>query len=284
MSDPDSMRAIQALTVVLPMAYLVSTVFFGMAFAGERQPAVGTARKLIFLVALALHAALFGFEALAADAFPVVGTWRMVSATALVVALLFGILTLRTPQHTAGAIVMALVTVLVTLASAFGPLDVTSLLPTEPRSSPLLILHAATSVLAASALILSGVYGALYIVLYRKMRAHSFGPLFQQLPDLELLTRTTRKAAFAGFLCMTLGLNLGIWAAHKDKVAGFGYTDPAVLLTMGIWIHFGLIAFSRWIPGITARRASFAAVAGLAALSLTVLIALAPGLTFHSRG
>lgn len=284
MTEHDLTRTIQALGVLLPMGYLVSTLLFGMAFAGERQPAIERPRGLVFVLTLALHATLFSVEGLATSAFPIVGTWRMVSATAFVTALLFGVLTLRTRQPTAGAIVMALVTGLVTCSSAFGPLDITPLQPAGPRTSPLLVLHATTSVLAASALILSGVYGTLYIVLYRKMQAHSFGPLFQQLPDLELLTRTTRKAAFAGFLCMTLGLNLGIWAAHKDNVAGFEYTDPGVLLTMGIWIHFGLIAFSRWIPGITARRAAVAAALGLSALSLTVLVALAPGMTFHSRG
>ena len=70
--------------------------------------------------------------------------------------------------------------------------------------------------------------------------------------------------------------------AHSAGTAGFRYTDPMVLMVLGIWLHFGLIAFSGQIRGLTAQRASLAAVAGLAVLLGTLFLALVPGATFHA--
>lgn len=50
-----------------------------------------------------------------------------------------------------------------------------------------------------------------------------------------------------------------------------------------ICLHFGLIAFSKRIPGITANRASWAAVGGLILLlGALVASALIPEASFHS--
>jgi hypothetical protein len=92
----------------------------------------------------------------------------------------------------------------------------------------------------------------------------------------------TRRAALSGFVFLTIGLNLGFFVAHRDHVDGFGYTDPHVLLTLFLWVHFGIVAFSGRIPGLSARRASLAASAGLVALVLALFVTLFPSITFHS--
>jgi hypothetical protein len=55
-----------------------------------------------------------------------------------------------------------------------------------------------------------------------------------------------------------------------------------VFLSLVLWIHFGVIAFSRFIRGFSARRAAFAATGGLIALLLSLLLILFPGMSFHS--
>ena len=71
--------------------------------------------------------------------------------------------------------------------------------------------------------------------------------------------------------------------AHSRGVEGFGYTDSFVLSMFAICFHFGLIAFSKRIPGITASRASWAAVGGLTLLlGALVASALVPEASFHS--
>lgn len=269
---------IQALLVLLPFGYLVAAVFYGMAFAGENQPPLARLRLPFFIAPLAVHVGLFWLYWEEAGAFPIVGTWLVISAVALVTALIFAGITSRSPQPSVACIVLLVVTMLQLFASAFGPLRV----QVAGEVSPFTLLHAATSVVAAACLILSGTYGFLYILLYRQMRSKHFGPLFKELPSLELLTHTTRRAALVGFLFLTVGLNVGIGMGHKLAVGKFDYTDPHVILTIALWIHFGVIAFSRKIRGLTARRASIAAAAGLVTLLLTLLLTLLPAVTSHA--
>lgn len=270
--------AIQALVVLLPFGYLVAAVFYGMAFAGPKQPPLARLRTLFFIAPLVVHTVLFGLYWEEAGAFPIVGTWLVISAVALVTALIFAGITWRHPQPSVACIVLLVVTVMQLLASAFGPLRV----EIGHDVSPFTLLHVSTSIVAAACLILSGIYGFLYILLFQQMRSKRFGPLFKELPPLDLLTRTTRRAALVGFLFLTVGLNVGIGMGHQLAEDGFDYADPHVILFIALWIHFGVIAFSRQIRGLTARWASIAAAAGLVALLITLLLTLLPAVTSHS--
>ena len=273
------MAIIQALLVVLPTAYLLSAVLFGMAFAGDRQPPWVRVRPVVFGVTLALHLLLFAAYWIAAGGFPIVTTWLVVSSIAFVTALLFACITTRGQQDTVGAVVLGLVTLLQLAASSFAPVTSPEV---EPGVALYRLVHVLTNVVAAASLLLSGTYGFVHLLLFRQMRRHSFGALFRELPDLELLARTTRRAALVGFLFLAIGVNLGIWMGHTLREGGLRYADPHVVLTIALWLHFGVIAFSRQIRGLTARRTSVAAVAGLVTVLVTLLITLVPSLTSHS--
>jgi ABC-type uncharacterized transport system permease subunit len=177
-----------------------------------------------------------------------------------------------------GGIVLALVFVLQAAASSFVAIEP---VPRAGGMGVFQVLHVATSAVAAAALVLSGVHGILYLLLFREMRERRFGALFDHLPNLDVLARMTRGSALLGFIGLTIGLNLGIWIAHRDQVRGFAYRDPEVLISLALWIHFGIIAFSASIRGFSARRASFAAAGGLVALLLSLLLVLFPSLSFH---
>ena len=268
---------IQALLVLLPPAYLTLAILYGMAFAGERQPALARVRKPLLAITLTAHAAVFVLNAQATGT-AVVGGLRIASATGLCVGLLFVLVTRRGPQPTVAGVLFGLVFLLRLVASAFGPMGPeTSANPGNAVDA----IHALTMLLATSALVLSGVYGCLYLLLFRQLKSQKFGPLARWLPDMEQLTRSTRSTALAGFLFMTLGVNGGIGLAHARGLESFSYMDPTVLLNIGLWVHFGVIAFSRSIPGITARRASIAATAGLVTLLAAIAILSVPGASFH---
>lgn len=156
-------------------------------------------------------------------------------------------------------------------------------LPDAEASSAVTAVHASTAAFASAAVVLSGLSGFLYLLLLRQMKRKTFGAIFRRLPDLTQLARMTRRAALAGFLGLTLGINAGIGIAHAKGTSGFRYTDPTVLLMLAIWLHFGLIAFSARVRGLTAQRASWAAVGGLTVLLAVLFLALVPGATFHGK-
>jgi ABC-type uncharacterized transport system permease subunit len=231
----------------------------------------------------------FVLRAQALGHFPVSDVWSTLSAVALGAAALQTWISRASrsatpngevPSHAGtGGVVLGLVFVLQLIASAFAPIDV---VPRSEGMGAFQILHVATSVLAAAALVLSGVHGILYLVLFREMRERRFGALFAHLPNLDVLARMTRSAALSGFLFLTIGLNVGIAIAHAEASPGFRYGTPEVLLSLVLWVHFGVIAFSRYIRGFSARRASFAAAGGLVALLLSLVLILFPGVSFHS--
>ncbi|MEM8710482.1 MAG: cytochrome c biogenesis protein CcsA, partial [Planctomycetota bacterium] len=271
----------QALTVLLPCGYSVAALLYAMAFAGESGPDVRRFRTPLMRGLLLLHSGLFALHGFAADGFPTFDAWLSLSAVALALALLFVAITWRFGHASVGALVIGSVALLQLLASMFGPV---AAIPATAPGSGASGVHAITAAVASAALILSGLYGFLYLVLLRQMKRKTFGAIFRQLPDLTQLAKMTRRAALAGFLGLTLGVNVGIGLAHAEGTAGFEYTDPTVLLTLSLWVHFGLIAFSKRIRGLTAQRASLAAVAGLAVLVGTLLLFVVPGATFHAFG
>ncbi len=275
--------ALQALFVLLPPLYFAAMVLFAMSFAGDKAPPLAGARNWVFRALLVVHLALFAVHWNVAGGFAISTTWVLVSAVAFTTALLYGLITWRTEQAPVGAIVLIVVGTMQLFASSFVDLTPVAKVASAGDSTRL-VVHAMTSVLATAALLLSGIYGFVHLLLFRQMRHRKFGPLFEQLPHLELLARSTRRAALAGFLFMTIGVNVGIWQAHANQVEGFNYGDPQVILTLAVWLHFGVIAFSRYIRGVSARRASYAAAAGLVVLILTLLLTLLPSATFHSLG
>lgn len=279
----------RALSVGLPPAYMLAAFLHGMAFGGPRAARVAAPRRAVLLATIGVHAIYFALRARELRHFPVSDVWSTLSAVALGAAALQAWIT-RSPQRAdpdarvpsqagTGGVVLGIVFLIQLIASAFAPAVA---LPRPGGMGAYQILHVATSVLAAAALVLSGVHGILYLVLFREMRERRFGTLFAHLPNLDILARMTRSAALAGFLFLTIGLNVGIAIAHAQDAPGFRYGAPEVLLSLVLWIHFGVIAFSRFIRGFSAWRASFAAAGGLVALLLSLLLILFPGMSFHS--
>ncbi|MEM9378479.1 MAG: cytochrome c biogenesis protein CcsA [Planctomycetota bacterium] len=275
MSDP----LVQPLTVFLPCGYLVVAMLYAMAFAGEAQPPIARIRTPLLRMLLVLHVGLFALHGGTVGGFPRFDSWLVLSAVALALVALFVAITWRRRQPTVGALVLFAAGTLQMVASMFGP---TAPIVERGPSSAITAMHVLTVIFASAAVVLSGLYGVLYLLLLRQMRRQSFGALFRRLPDLRQLARMTRSAALAGFLGLVLGVNVGIGMAHARGVEGFGYTDTFVLSVLVICVHFGLIAFSRRIRGLTAQRASWAAVGGLTVLMAALAVALVPEATFHS--
>jgi len=265
---------LQMLAVLLPAVYATSAALFAGAVDADRERAA----RWTLRAAIALHALDLVLRAMRVHEFPIVDLWTTVSATAFSTALLWSLVARGARHSGSGGIVLALVAFVQFLASSF--IELTPLARAVPLDA-LRIVHVAMSVVAVSALVLSGLHGALWLTLFREMRKRRFGFLFQRLPDLDVLSRMTRRAALAGFLGLTVGLNVGIGLAHSLKSPGFDYRHPEVLLSLLLWVHFGVVAFSQLIPGLGARRASFAAAGGLVVLLLSLFLMLLPH-PFHA--
>jgi len=271
--------ALQLLGTALPVLYAVCAILHGTAFGGDRWTRVDPLRRHVLNVTLALHLAWFAARAGEIGQFPANDSWSTVSLIAFSTALLYAFVARVTGHSGSGGVTLGFVFVVQFLATGIG-----AIVPTarEGGMGAWPITHVATSAVAAAALALSGVHGILYVLLLNEMRHRRFGAWFDHLPDLDLLSKMMRRSALVGFVVLTVGLNIGIALAHAEKTPGFDYKLPEVALTILLWIHFGVIAFSEKIRGFGARRASIAAAYGLAALLLSLLMVLLPH-SFHSK-
>jgi len=258
-------NALQVLAVTLPLAYATAAASFALGRDG-------TARWSL-RAALVLHACDFALRSTRVEHFPIVDLWTVVSACAFATAALWAIVA-RDAAHTgSGGLVLGLVAALQLAASSSVHLDP---VPRPSGMGPLQITHVATSCVALAALFLSGLHGILWLALFRSIRVRRFSAFFERLPNLDTLAKMTRRAALHGFLGLSVGLNVGIGLAHAENAPGFAYRHPEVLVSLVLWLHFGVVAFSQRIPGLGARRASWAAAGGLAVALLSGLLVLFP--------
>lgn len=263
------MNALQALAVALPLVYAAAAATFAL---GRDVPARWTLRA-----ALALHALDFVVRGVHVGHFPVTDVWTTVSASAFATAALWALVA-RDAEHTgSGGLVLGLVAALQLVAASSIPL---APVPRHGGMAPLPIVHVVTSSVSLASLFLSGLHGILWLALFRSIRARKFNLWFERLPNLDTLAKMTRRAALLGFVGLTIGLNVGIGLAHAESSPGFRYGHPEVLLSLAVWVHFGVVAFSQRIPGLGARRASWAAAAGLAVALLSLVLVLFPH-SFH---
>lgn len=271
--------AFQALAAFLPFLYLATAFACAMHFGGPGAPRVVGLRRGLKLLSVTGGLALLLVRWRAFDGFPIFDTWSTLSAVAVALVVLYIVSAPRGAAPGVGVVVFLVATGMQVLANAFGPPHAGGPLP---FSNSFYLLHALTSVAAAGALALSGIEGALYLLVFRQMRQRRFGPLVQRMPSLDALAVHTRRAALSGFLLLAVGVNVGIGWAHAAGVEEFHYSDPWVMAMIVLWMHFGIVAFSRRIPGLSARRASIAAAAGLTVFLAFSLLALVPSFTFHS--
>jgi len=273
--------AVQALNVLLPVIWLLAAVLYGMGFGGPDAPHPKRTRRVVTVAALCAHAAVFFLHWRASGGSPLFDAWTTLSAVSLFLAILFLGTSLRQAGTGAGGVVLVAVAIIQCIASAFGPMQVRNVAPPMTLVSA---VHAFTSVAATSALFLSAMHGTLYVVVVRRMQKRKFGPIVRRLPNLQVLARLTRRASLAGFLLLAVGVNFGIGWAHYSDTPGFSYGDPWVFAMLVLWLYFGVVAFSKHIPGFTAQRASIAAAVGGFVLLVSSILAVLPVASFHWGG
>jgi ABC-type uncharacterized transport system permease subunit len=272
---------IQALTVLLPTAYVVVLFAHAHDFVATTENRLTRWRRTYLYAALALHVGFFASLAAAAGGVPHLDRLHVVSAIGLATGLLYALVGegsggSRQGRAGVGLFVIGLVLVMQLVASCGAPLTATR---HEPDGG-FYVVHVGLILLASASLALSGTYGGLYLLLLRQMRGKQFGPLFRSLPSLSELAALTRRSSLVACILLFAAANGGIAWAHARDVEGFSYTHPLVLVALALCVHFLLVALSRRVPGLNPQRASIAAAVGFGVFVLSLFAALVPG-KFH---
>ena len=267
----------------LPLGYLAAMVAYLGVFT-EKTALERVATPLAWGVVL-IHAAYLMLEAVAFRHVPVANTWESLTFIAFAVALVYLVLEWRQGERSTGVFVLGAALLLQTLSSAF--ITHTQEVPEILRSS-MFAVHVTAALLGYVGLAISAIYGIMYLLQYRQLKQQHVGLLFQRLPNLETLSRLNIGALGLGWIALTLAILAGMaWASTlqlSGELEGSFLADPKFLLTVGLWVLYGLCLGGRYVLRWANRTLATVSIVGFVLMlgsSLMVTLVLS---SFHDFG
>jgi HemX protein len=264
----------------LPLGYLVALLAYLGVFV-ERPALERVATPLTWGVVL-IHAAYLMLETLTFRHVPVANTWESLSFIAFAIALVYLVLEWRQEERSTGVFVLFVALGLQTLSSAF--VTHTQEVP-EILRSPMFAVHVTTALLGYVALAVSAIYGVMYLLQYRQLKQRHAGLLFQRLPNLETLSRLNIGALGLGWGGLTMAILAGtIWATTLQvagEIEGSFLTDPKFLLTLGLWVLYGLCLGGRYRLRWANRTLATVSIVGFALMLASSLMVTLVLPSFH---
>ncbi len=261
------------LTTLLPVLYALSVAAYARAYAREGGasdrwgPIALRAAVLVHILYLSVRGVLEGH-------LPLTSVYDFLSATGLSMAAVYLYVESREGVRTTGVFVLPFVFLIQIVSSAYGGKVTPEPVPLKPIWFE---LHTLTAVLGYSAFAVSAIYGILFLLLYRDIKANRFSFFFGRMPPLEALGQMNIRAAEGGLALLTLAIALGVGWLKRTGAGTLG--DPKIWLTVFVWciFAFAVLAYHRF--GWRGPRAIYMSLVGFTTLLLS---RVAVDLFFHS--
>ncbi len=264
---------IPLLTTLLPVLYALAVAAYARAYTREGS-AGDRLGPMALRVAVLVHIVYLTVRGLLEGHLPLASVYDFLSATGLSMAVVYLYVESRERIRTTGVFVVPFIFLIQIVSSAYGGRAAPDPVPLKPVWFE---LHTLTAVLGYSAFSVSAIYGVLFLLLYREIKANRFSFFFRRMPPLEALGQMNIRAAGGGLALLTLAIALGVgWI----KGSGTGtLTDPKIWLTLFVWciFAFSLLAYYRF--GWRGPRAIYMSLIGFTTLLLS---RVAVDLFFHS--
>ncbi len=270
-----------ALFAFVAAMYLVATISYAVQYA--RESAAGFSRwhyaeRIVTIGAHLLFLVALGF---AYGQAPLVGGFNMLTLLALAMAVIHTVMEFRLRTRETGLFFFGLALV---LHLCSWPAVAARPEQTDLFQSPLFGAHVAAALLGYAGFLVSALYGVLYLVLYRMLKARRFNLAVRKMPPLDLLAKMNLFAALAGFVCLTAALALGValgivMAAHLPDVRFAG--DAKFIQSVAAWLVYGLLLATRYAMGWKGPRQAVLTIAGFALTAVSAWLVHVLFDTFH---
>jgi ABC-type transport system involved in cytochrome c biogenesis permease subunit len=241
------LTALQLLNILLPLGYLLAALAYLQVFTESPEWAKVWATRVTGGVAVA-HLVYLLLCTLTFQHVPVANAWEGFTFVAFAMVVVYLALEWRWGDKATGVFLLAPVLFFQILSSAFvtHTREVDEIL-----RSPLFGVHVTTALLGYVALSVAAVYGTMYVLLYRELKKHRVGLIFRRLPNLETLSRLNLGAILFGWIGLTLAIIWGsVWARQLTTTGlleGNFLVDPKFLLTLVLWVLYGLTLGGRYL-------------------------------------
>lgn len=257
---------ISFLNVLLPLLYFSTTYLYGVYFfrndpVGQRymQAALRFTVTVHFLEII-----LRGFYF---DHFPMASIFEAASTIALAIALIYLYIEHRLKVKTTGYFILVFIFFLQLFSSAF-----ITFVPNIPEilHSPFFIFHTSAAILGYSALMVSAIYGLMYLLLFHDIKRNRFGVVYSRLPSLETLNEMNIRAAILGFSSLTVAIILGFLWSYKI-FHEFFHLDAKIVIAIVTWFIYGMEIFGKRFLGWAGKRLAYLSLSGFAVILFSLV-------------
>lgn len=265
------------LNIILPLLYLVTLGAYLYHFFRDEKFLVNSKRIFLFFT-LIIHCFYLMLRTIEFDHTPITNKFEIFTLLACTIAFSYFILELLTDIRGTGAFIILFSLIFQIVSSLF--IEHAYNVP-EILRNRLLGTHVISAIFGYSGITISAVYGILFLLLYKNLKANKFGLIFNRLPNLEILEKLSFYSLLIGFVLLTFATVIGIvWlpSAFPD----FSYSDPKLIGTAFVWIVYGTGIVSKLLGNWYGKKIIIFSLCGFVLAMVSLILTSTLANTFHS--
>jgi ABC-type transport system involved in cytochrome c biogenesis permease subunit len=117
------------------------------------------------------------------------------------------------------------------------------------------------------------------VLQFKEIKKKQLGYLYTRLPSLQILDAMNSRAVTLGWLCLTIGLMVGMVWASQARVDFIGdpnldrmsLRDPKIFVSVVTWVVYSFAVLARWMMGWTGRKAAWLSASGFAIVLINLV-------------
>lgn len=269
---------ISILNYLLAISYTVCTLIYGKHFySKDKNDSSGKLSSVSLKLLVALQFIYFAVRGIDYKHAPITTPFELMTLLAFGITITYLYIEHKTGVTQTGFFILIIASVFQIVSTLF----IKELAEINPvLKSWLLGVHVSTALVGYSAIIISGIYGFLYLKMYTQIKSNKPSNFYRKLPSLHLLERLATNSILFGFIFLTVTIIIGaIWlpSAIKD----FSYADPKLIATFTVWIIYLLGYISIKIYRTESRTTMKLALLGFVFAVCSILIVNFVFQSFH---
>jgi ABC-type transport system involved in cytochrome c biogenesis permease subunit len=251
--------------------YLAAFLAYAWHFT-ERQAVAGRSATALLVFGALAHTFVIGMQTMDVGHVPVTGPTSAISTFVLLLALAYLYIEITTEERSMGVFILVLLVILQTIPAFRHDVEQ----PSAGLQGPFFSLHVSSLLLAYASFALAFVIGITYVLLFKEIKAKHLGFFYARLPSLQVLDRMNQRAVIFGWVCLTIGLIVGVvWAAQypsgDPRVQAMSLRDPKIFVAVVCWIVYSFELFAARRIGWGGRRTAYLSAVGFAIVLLNLV-------------
>ena len=262
------------MTLLLLAIYGGAAIAYALHFA-RRTAVTGQTATTLLMLAAVVHTFVVATQTVEAGHVPIANPSRFVFTFVWLLSLSYLYLEITTSERAMGVFVLPVIFALQLIPTVDPGVD-----QFEPLlNSGWFSVHVSSLLFAYASFALAGVLGLTYVLQFKEIKKKQLGYFYTRLPSLQVLDAMNSRAVAIGWICLTIGVVVGvIWTNQAraafpgdPNLAAISLADPKVFVSVVAWAVYAFAVLSRRTLGWTGRRAAWLSASGFAIVVLNFI-------------